>query len=156
MTPTDPSHLPPAPYRDLRAAFAALDEETLARDQQERQAREAERRARDEQVVRTQQQTQSQLAHWVMRERFGLITIGIGCAFTIILSVLPPLSWKWMLYACAFVCVLAGAWQKDLANRRIAKLLPKAGVDHVVAARPRSWREIVLAAKSRMAKRHRL
>lgn len=155
MTPTDPSHLPPTPYRDLRAAFAAVDQETLARDQQERETREDERRAREELVAHARRQAQYQLAHWVMRERFGLITVSIGCAFVIILSVLPPLSWKWMLYLCAFVCVLAGAVQKDFANKRIAALLPKTGVDHVLAARPYGWRELARAVKSRMTKRRR-
>lgn len=156
MTPTDPSHLPPTPYRDLRAAFAAVDQETLARDQQERETREAEQRAREELAAHAQRQAKCQLAHWVMRERFGLITISIGCAFAIILSVLPPLSWKWMLYTCAFICVLAGAWQKDFANKRIAKLLPKVGIDRVVAARPRSWRGVVRLLRSHVTKRRRI
>lgn len=156
MTPTDISHIPPSKYRDLRAAFAALDQETLARDQQERETREAERRARKELVAHAQRHAQYQLAHWVMRERFGLITVGIGCAFAIILSVLPPLSWKWMLYLCAFVCVLAGAVQKDFANKRIATLLPKVGIDQVVATRPRNWRGILHLLRLRKTKRHRL
>ena len=128
---------PPSSLRDLRDALSSLQEEALLRDQKDREAREAERKGREEQVTREQEQTKRDLAKWVMKERFGFATISIGCAFAILLAVLPASPDKGLLYVCAFICVLAGAWQKDRANKRIAKLLQRAGAQDVIGARPR-------------------
>ena len=123
--------------RDLKDALASLQEEALRRDQKGREARNAERKQFEDQVAREQEDTKRDLAKWVMKERFGFATISIGCAFAILLAVLPASPDKWLLYVCAFLCVLAGAWQKDRANKRIAKLLQKAGAQDVIGARPR-------------------
>ena len=123
--------------RDLKDALASLQEEALIRDQKDREAREAEKKEREEQVAREQEETKRNLAKWVMKERFGFATIAIGCAFAILLAVLPALPDKWLLHVCAFICVLVGAWQKDRANKHIAKLLQKAGVEDVIGARAR-------------------
>jgi hypothetical protein len=123
--------------RDLKDALASLQEEALIRDQKDREARETERKAREEQVAREQEETKRNLAKWVMKERFGFATIATGCSFAILLAVLPASPDKWLLYMCAFICVLAGAWQKDRANKHIANLLQKAGAEDVIGARTR-------------------
>lgn len=120
--------------RDLKDALASLQEEALRRDQKDREARETERREREERVAREQEETRRNLAKWVMKERFGFAMIAIGGAFAILLAVLPAAPDKWLLYACALICVLTGTWQKDRANKQIAKLLQKAGVEDLIGS----------------------
>jgi hypothetical protein len=129
--------VPSSPLRDLKDALASLQEEALNRDQKDREDREAEKKEREEQIAREQEETKRNLANWVMKERFGFATIAIGCAFAILLAVLPASPDKWLLYVCASICVLAGAWQKDRANKHIAKLLQKAVAEDVIGARSR-------------------
>jgi len=153
VTPTRPTEFPPSTYASLRAALAAVDQETLARDQREREDREVERKAQGQQLLRQQEQARAELARLVMRERFGLVTSGIGVAFLVLLVVLPPLPWKWLFYCCALLCIFAGAWQKDYANKRIARVLPKLGVDGVIAMRPQARLKRIRLLWSRLTRR---
>jgi type I restriction enzyme R subunit len=100
-----------------------------------------------------QEQARAELARLVMRERFGLVTSGIGVAFLLLLVVLPPLPWKWLFYCCALLCIFAGAWQKDYANKRIARVLPKLGVSGVIAMRPQARLERIRLLWSRLTRR---
>jgi Flp pilus assembly protein TadB len=123
----------------LARVFDVLQQEALQRDDR---ARAKEREEREEQIRRAAESeaaAKQELSRWLLRERFGLVVIGIGVAFGILLTFLPTAPGKFALYGCALVCVLLGARQKDQAQKRIAQILPRLSVDDLVALRAKRW-----------------
>jgi hypothetical protein len=119
----------------LRKELEELQLEALRRDEEARQA-ERDANERRQQFLESQQtRAKELLACWIMRERFGLIVVAIGIAFAGLLAILPPVAGKGWLYGCALACVVAGAWQKDRANRHIARLLPELSSADLLAVR---------------------
>lgn len=123
----------------LRKELKALNEEALRRDDE---ARAKEREAREEEVrhaAELEAAAKQELSRWLLRERFGLVVMGIGVAFGILLTFLPAAPGKIVLYGCALVCVLLGARQKDQAQKRIAAILPRLSAEDLVRLRAKKW-----------------
>jgi Flp pilus assembly protein TadB len=138
MSPQKPDHL--ATGMDaLRRQLELLNEEALRRDD----AARAEERDLREQQLGVQRESENaakqELARWVLRERFGVMLIGIGCAFAILLTFLPATPSKVALYGCALLCALLGARQKDDAQRKIARILPLLSADGLGKFRAQKW-----------------
>ena len=123
----------------MRSELEILNKEALRRDDE---ARTEDRKARQDQlrlIAESEAAAKLELSRWVLRERFSLVTMGMGAAFAILLTFLPAVSGKVVLYGCALVCVLLGARQKDKAGRQIALILPKLSADELAKFRTMNW-----------------
>lgn len=101
--------------RELGAHLAKLDEETLRRDQAEREKKREE-----------EAKVKELLAKALQARTFADRLWQIGIGFAILISVLPPNPNKPALYLCAFIAVVTGAFWRDRENRKVTKLLPRA------------------------------
>lgn len=123
----------------LRQVLEEFQQEALERDDK---AWAKEREEREDQLrrqVESESAAKRDLSRWLLRERFGLVLIGIGVAFAILLTFLPTTSGKIALYGCALVCVLLGARQKDQAQKAIAQILPRMATHDLVSLRAERW-----------------
>lgn len=109
--PPPPKDLPD----ELAERFARLDEETLRRDQMERE------RVREEQA-----KIKVSLAKALQARSFADRLWQLGVAFTVLIAVLPSNPNKPVLYMCAFISVVVGAFWRDREHRKVARLLPLA------------------------------
>jgi hypothetical protein len=123
----------------LRSELEVLNQEALRRDDE---VRVKEREEREEQLrlaAESEAAAKQELSRWLLCERFGLVVMGVGVAFGILLTFLPAAPGKIVLYGCALICVLLGARQKDQAQKRIAAILPMLSAEDLVRLRAKKW-----------------
>lgn len=123
----------------LRSELEVLNQEALRRDDE---ARTKEREAREEELKRAAESAtvaKQELSRWLLRERFGLVVMGIGFALAVLLTFLPGAPGTAELYGCALLCVLFGARQKDQAQGMIAELLPKLAAADLIEFQTKKW-----------------
>jgi hypothetical protein len=130
---------PQAAIEALRAELERLHQESLRRDEESRSRERNELNARIQRETEAEMVAKNELAKWLVRERFGLATMGVGVAFAMLLTVLPPGADKFVLYLGAFMCVLLGARQKDRAQRKIVMILPRISAGELVQFREKRW-----------------
>ena len=117
----------------------ALNEESLRRDEE---SRSSERKVEEERlrlILEAESAAKQRLTQLVLRERFGVVLIGVGFAFAILLTFLPAAPSKPMLYGCALVCALLGARQRDQARREIAVVLLEISAEELRRFRALKW-----------------
>ena len=123
----------------FRDELGRLQHEALRRDEECRAKERVELDARMHREAEAEREAKGELTMWLIRERFGLTAMGMGVAFAILLTFLPPAANKIILYFGALMCVLLGAWQKDRAQKKIETILPKISVWNLIQLRAKRW-----------------
>ena len=108
---------------ELAQHLARLDEETLRRDQAERE------RIRKEQAI-----LKTELAKALQARSFADRLWQIGIGFAILIAALPSNPNKAVLYLCSLIAVLTGAFWRDRENKKVARLLPLASEEDLTKA----------------------
>lgn len=138
MTICNPGSHQPA-IGELRRELDLLHQESLRLDEESRARERNERNVRMQREAEAEMAAKNDLATWLIRERFGLAAMGVGVAFAMLLTILPPGPDKFVLYLGALMCVLISARQKDHAQKKIATILPKISAGELVRFREKRW-----------------